>query len=772
MDILIRAIEKKILRVTCREGDGTYVPGDQLLAEVIKRECEDCEITAIQKKEQVCFEKNGSRVLRQISCQLTPKEITRYTVVGSKPEIVTEKTIDGERSFVKNADIVKIADSYEGKISFELEEDEAIYGLGQQENGYFNYRNKKEYLYQNNMKIPMSVLLSSKGYALLFDASCMFTYEEQDNVMTLTFDAVDTVTYYVIIGENFDELIHGIRVLTGKAVMLPKWTFGYIQSKERYKTQEEILSTVKEFEKREIPLSCIVLDWMSWEDGKWGNKIFDKKRFPEAKAMVEELHEKGVHFMISVWPNMNRGTDNNEELLRAGKLLCNYSTYDAFDEEAREIYWKQCERELFAAGTDAWWCDSTEPFTPDWNGGQKRPDEVRYEMAKESTNRYLDARCSNIFALKHAQGIFENQTKADASRRVVNLTRSGSLGSQRYGTILWSGDIAATWEVLKHQIAEGLSMCMSGIPYWTLDAGAFFTGTLNCWRRFSNQPDAEGPQPWFWHGLFEDGVADLGYRELYVRWLQLAAFLPVMRSHGTDTPREPWNFGEKGTLYYDTIVKYIKKRYTMLPYSYSLAHKVYAEDYTMMRSLMFDFSEDPKVKNLSQEYLYGPAYLVCPVIRPVEYGPDSTPLDDNGKVSVYLPKGADWYQEENDSFFAGGQEITLTAAVDTMPLFVRAGSILPLSGEGNGECSEIHVYAGAEGSFDLYLDNGEDFAYEAGEYSLIRLNYDEKEKTLTLKGEKTQCGYPEKLELIFHTKEGKTEQTLVWDGKEEKVSLV
>lgn len=771
MTIFVKGIQKNIMRVTCKTEDGSYMPGDQILLETADWECADCVLSAKTEGNSAWFFKDGEDFVRQLVCTLNPKEITRYTVEGGIPEIVTEKTIDGERSFVKNAKTIKIADAYEGKISFALAEDEAIYGLGQQENGWFNYRNVKEYLYQNNMKIAMPVLLSSRNYALLFDASCMFIYEEQDNVMTLTFDAVDTVTYYVIAGKNFDELIHGIRSLTGKAVMLPKWAFGYVQSKERYKTQDEILATAEEFEKRKIPLSCIVLDWQSWENGKWGNKFFDKGRFPDARAMVDELHKKGIRFMISIWPNMNRGTDNNEELLKAGKLFCDYSTYDAFDDEARDIYWKQCERELFAAGTDAWWCDSTEPFTPDWNGEKKRPDAERYEMAKASTNKYLDARCSNLFALKHAQGIFEHQRMADKERRVVNLTRSGSLGSWRYGTILWSGDIAATWDVLKHQIAEGQSIAMSGVPYWTLDTGAFFTGTLDCWRRFSNQPDAKGPQPWFWHGLFEDGVKDLGYRELYVRWLQFSCFLPVMRSHGTDTPREPWNFGEAGTVYYDTIVKYIKKRYSMLPYSYSLAFKAYRDDYTLMRSLMFDFASDPRVKEMWQEYLYGPSYLVCPVTRPMEYGPESTPLKESHTVSVYLPKGADWYLEENDAFYKGGQDIRMEAGVDTMPVFVRAGSILPLSGSGDGECDELHVYAGADGSFELYLDQDGGFEYEEGIYSLISMKYNDREKSLSLTAKKTKCGCPKSFEVIYHTENGKKEQSLVWDGASAVVSL-
>ena len=346
MEISFRAIQDNILKVVCSEQKTDTVPGEQILPEADAQTAAAGLITAAVKDSAVTFSRADQEFAVQSGCALTPKEVFRYTFTGSAPVIVTKKTIDGERSFVENADTVKIADAYEAEISFRLSDGEAIYGLGQQENGYYNYRGIKEYLYQNNMKIPMPVVLSSKNYALLFDASCMFSYEEHDNTMTFDFDAVDALVYYVITGKNFDELIAGIRFLTGKAVMLPKWAFGYIQSKERYKTQQEILTTAAEFKKRQIPVSCLVLDWHSWEEGKWGNKIFDKSRFPEAKAMVEQLHRDNIAFMISVWPNMNRGTENNAEMAQAGKLLMNLSTYDAFDDEARDLYWKQCEREL------------------------------------------------------------------------------------------------------------------------------------------------------------------------------------------------------------------------------------------------------------------------------------------------------------------------------------------------------------------------------------------------------------------------------------------
>ena len=769
MEALIQAIDSNILKVVYHKGGKKHSPGAQILPEADARQTNVCQVCAEQSGEKIVFQTEEGIFARQTEVHLTAKEVFRYTFSGNAPVIVTKKTIDGERAFVENADTVKVADAYEGKISFQLCEDEAVYGLGQQENGVYNYRNVKEYLYQNNMKIPMPVILSSRQYAILFDAGCMFTYEEKDGNMTFTFDAVDDLTYYVIKGTCFDELVKGIRALTGKAVMLPKWAFGYVQSKERYKTQEEILTTAEEFQKRKIPVSCLVLDWHSWEEGKWGNKIFDKSRFPDARKMVEELHKKGIAFMISVWPNMNQGTENNKEMEKAGKLLMNLSTYDAFDEEARDLYWEQCERELFAAGTDAWWCDSTEPFTPDWNGAVKRPDDERYQMAKDSTNQYLDARESNLFALKHAQGIYEHQRAVCPKKRVANLTRSGSLGSQRYGTILWSGDIAATWDVLKNQIAEGQSMSMSGIPYWTLDAGAFFTGTLECWRRFINNPQAEGPQPWFWHGLFEKGVDDLGYRELYVRWLQLATYLPMMRSHGTDTPREPWQFGEQGTIYYDTIVKYIKKRYAMMPYTYSLAWKVCRDDYTMFRSLMFDFAQDENVKELKEEFMYGPSYLVCPVTRPMEYGPESAPLQESREMEIYLPKGADWYLEEDGQFYEGGQKLSVKADIDTMPVFVRAGAVIPMASEVMGVMDELHVYAGADGDFELYEDNGADYEYENGVYSLIKFHWNESCRKLYVRAEKTESGYPKRFCVFLHEKENVQKKEVVWDGTETEI---
>lgn len=744
-------IGERILRVTILPEEKAQVqPG--LLVEKQPEFRGVCRIGLDVRQEAVKILSDGEALLTETSCTFMPKEVTRYTFEGDKPVIVTKKTVDGERSFVENASTRKIADAYEAKIQFGIKPDEAIYGLGQHERGVYNYRNAKEYLYHNNMKIPMPLFLSSENYGIFFDCSSMMTYEEAGGCITVTLDAVEQVDYYIITGSHFDELVHGIRILTGHAVMLPRWAFGYVQSKERYKTQEEILETAAEFKKRDLPLGCIVLDWLSWEDGKWGNKIFDKSRFPDAKAMVEQLHAQGTAFMISIWPNCKEGCENHTEFAKAGKLYLNNSTYDAFDEEARDMYWEQCRQELFAAGTDAWWCDSTEPFTPDWNGEEKKPDEKRYEMAKDSTNLYMDARTSNAYCMLHAKGIYEHQRRDCDMKRVVNLTRSVYPGSQRYGTIGWSGDIAATWDVFRAQIAEGLSMAMSGHPYWTLDAGAFFTGNLECWKRFANQ--TEGTQPWFWHGLFEDGVKDKGYCELYTRWLQMAAFLPVMRSHGTDTPREPWQFGEEGTVYYDTIVKYMKLRYQILPYTYSLAGQAVFGDYTMMRSLMFDFAQDEKVKEISDEYMFGTAFLVCPVTEPLEYGPESTFLGKEMCRKVYLPEGSGWYDFETGAYLEGGQEITAEAPVSKMPLYVRTGSIIPEAADYSGALARISVYGGADGMFVYYDDNGQDYDYEKGEYTMIPLIWREEEKSLFIGAAGGGYTYPENFTVVYHTPEG------------------
>ncbi len=723
---------------------------------------------------------NNSGALLQEEWKLIPKDIYRYSIDG-KAELVTRKTIDGERVFVENARNVCIGSAYEGKLVFSITPQERILGLGQHEDGISNYRNCTQHLYQNNMQIPMPVFVSTNNYAVVLDAECLMIYKEKDNKITITLDAAERIDYYVIQGQSLEEVGRGIRKLTGKAPLLPLWAYGYIQSRERYKTQEQVLEIAEEFKKRKIPVSCLVQDWMTWEEGKWGNKRLDKKRFPNVKEMTEKLHKEGIAYMFSVWPNMNKGCEDNQEMLDAGKLYANLSTYDAFDEEARQLYWKQCEREIYSGGTDAWWCDSTEPFTPDWGGIEKKSDTERYELAKESLTKYMDARQANSFALCHAKGMHDNQRKSASykEKRVVNLTRSGYPSIQKYGAILWSGDIMATWDIYRKQIIEGLQMSASGIPYWTLDIGAFFTGNLNAWKRFSGAQ--EGAQPWFWHGLYEDGVADKGYCELYVRWLQYGTFLPVMRSHGTDTPREPWNFEKSGQVYYDTILKYIQLRYRLLPYIYSLANRIYEEDAAMMGWLVFSYQGDKKAEGITDEYLFGD-FLVCPVTSPMEYVAGNVRIEAPQTREVYLPKGNGWYDYESGQWYPGGTALEAAAPVSKMPLYIRDGSILTINRDTSGcnlyeeqrpEEIGIEIFAGRDGQFTYYLDQGNGYGYQKGDKTEICLEWKENEQILCIGKAEGTYGYPEKITIRLHKQDGGiVEKETAYSGEKTFVSFV
>ena len=763
----------KIIRVVCT-ADGVcrepgdiiekeFTPDENMILEAVKEE------TGWKAGRLEFSENEGNEpLLVQEFCTFLPRKVTRYVIEG-KARVVVKKTVDGERTVVENAAETIVGDAYEGKLVFSIGKKEHILGLGQHEAGISNYRNCTQYLYQNNMQIPMPVFLSTAGYAVLLDADCLMVYEEHDGKITITLDAVEQIAYYVIMGDSMTDLVRGIRRITGKAALLPKWAYGYIQSRERYKSQEEIREIAGEFRRRKIPVSCLVQDWLSWEEGKWGDKHLDKKRYPDMKELTDNLHEWGMGLMLSVWPNMNKGGEDNREMMEAGKLYANLSTYDAFDEEARELYWKQCERELFSGGVDAWWCDSTEPFTPDWNGTGTRTEEERYRISRAELTKYMDARKANVYALYHAKGIHDNQRKAAPGTRVMNLTRSGYLGSQKYGTVLWSGDIAATWEVLKHQIQEGLQMAASGIPYWNLDIGAFFVGNQEAWKKWSGAK--EGTHPWFWHGDFEEGVKDLGYRELYVRWLQYGTFLPVMRSHGTDTPREPWQFGGEGDLYYDTIVRYIRLRYRLAPYFYSLAYRVWKEDAMTMRSLLFDYREDGQAAGAEDEYLFGD-FLVCPVTFPMEFGPDSTPLDRERVRKVYLPKGDNWYDYDTKVYYEGGQELQADAPVEKMPLYVKAGSILPvdhmdawdLYHDRLPEEMALEIYTGRDGNFSYYLDSGNGYGYQEDEYALVRFSWKEESGELSADAVEGSYSYPGKWKVTLFTPQGSRHAEFEYEG--------
>lgn len=716
-------------------------------------------------------------LLREVKKEFIKVPVIKYTTGDEKPLIKRVKTVDGERNFIQNLREESDHDAYQGRLYFDFDEDEGVYGLGQAEEGVYNYRHHTQYLYQHNMRIPMPMFVSDKGYGILFDATCLMTFNDTEVGSYMFFDAIPQLSYYVIAGDDLDEIIDGFRYLTGQAAMLPKWAYGYIQSKEQYYTADELTDVVKKYRELQVPLDCVVQDWNSWEKDQWGQKSLDPTRYANMRERADEIHAMGAHTMVSVWPNMNTGTPNHTELFDAGYMLNDYATYDAFDEKAREIYWKQAKEGLFDQGFDSWWCDSTEPFSgPDWSGDIKREPWVRYQLVGTEHKKYLDAEKANAYALVHAQGIYENQRRTRENMRVLNLTRSGYASGQKYAAMLWSGDITASWDVMRRQIAEGLNMAMSGYPYWTLDIGGFFTVGKK-WQNRGCSCNTDPTGRWFWKGRYDEGVHDKGFCELYTRWIQMGCFLPMFRSHGTDTPREIWNFGSKGTMFYDAIEKYIKLRYRLMPYIYSLAGDVVLRNGTIMRSLLFDFSDDKRAAGIATQFMFGRSLLVCPVLQPMYYEAESTPLDEEKTWKVYLPADTLWYDFYTGVCYDGGQEILADASLDTMPLYVRAGSVIPMTSglqyamEKNDAPLELHVYPGADGTFTLYDDAGNDYAYEQGEYAQIPLHYDEAAGTLTI-GERTGSYRGMERQIRYEVYVSNVKKTQgVYDGAKVEIAL-
>lgn len=662
--------------------------------------------------------------------KLVPVDVMK-TVFDEDAEIETGQGADGIRVSTQNYKKVFDRKAYRTKLSFEWDDEEALYGLGSHEEGIMNLRGHFRHLYQQNMKAVVPMLVSTRGYGLLIDSYSLMTFHDDIYGSYIWTDVDDEMDFYFIHGPEFDDIVKGYRYLTGKTPMLPKWSFGYVQSKERYKTQEEILDIVKEYRKRQIPLDLIVLDWQSWPGELWGQKTFDENRFPDPKEMMDRIHDMNARLMISIWPIMRAGGQNHKEMEENGYLLANQATYNAFDEDARAMYWKHANEGLFSKGIDAWWCDCTEPFEADWKGELKPEPEERLIINTEEAKKYLDPEYINAYSLEHSKGIYEGQRSVTEKKRVINLTRSAYAGQHRYGTITWSGDIAAKWETLRNQIPEGLNFCVTGEPYWTLDIGAFFT---------KNKEDL-----WFWDGDYNDGYNDLGYRELYVRWFQYAAFLPMFRSHGTDTPREVWRFGEPGSIFYDTLLRFIKLRYRLIPYIYSLAGAVTHRDYTMMRVLAFDFRGDSEVYDIKDQFMFGPSFLVSPVTHPMYYERDSCPLSGVDKVrQVYLPKGCDWYDFWTGQRLVGGQRILARAPLEIMPLFVKAGSIVPIGpeiqyvDEIKDASVELRIYSGNDATFTIYEDEGDNYNYEKGQYAETVINWDDDSRVLTFEQRKNK----------------------------------
>lgn len=536
---------------------------------------------------------------------------------------------------------------------------------------------------------------------------------EASGTFSFASEAGAAIDYYFIGGNSMDSVISGYRQLTGKAPIMPRWAYGYWQSRERYKTQEELMDIADGFRKRKIPIDNLVLDWSYWPEKDWGSQEFESSRFPDPKGMIEKLHHNNYHFMLSVWPKFNEEAPTYGFFKDKGWLYLRniaeqrkdwigkgYTStfYDPFNPEAREGFWQLLDEKLYSKGVDAFWMDASEPdIHSNLNITERKS---VFTPAVGSSTRYY-----NAYPLLNAKGIYEGQRRSDPNKRVFMLTRSGFAGQQRYAAAVWSGDIASRWHDMRDQIAAGLNFSMSGLPYWTMDAGGFLVE-----KRF-HEPDSADQEEW---------------RELNARWFQYGSFLPIFRAHGQYPFREPFNIAPEDHPAYRSMLYSIKLRYRLLPYTYSMAGKIYLHDYTLLRGLAMDFPTDQQVFNINDQFMYGSAFLVNPI---TEKAVESRPL--------YLPSGTDWYDFYTGQHHSGGQQINANAPYDRMPLFVRAGAIIPIgpelqyTDEKAATAIDLYVYEGQDGTFTLYEDEGTNYNYEQGEYSTIAMEYNNQSKTLT-----------------------------------------
>lgn len=673
-----------------------------------------------------------------------------------------QKTADGEKVVMDELSRDTVGYSWKYRNHFEWAEGEALYGLGSHMEDYLNLRGKEVYLCQHNLKAMVPVLNSTAGYGLLFDAGCGMIYADKDEAHFIELEAAKQIDYYFMKGNTLDEVVGQYRLLTGASPMMPRYLFGYLQSKERYKSSQEVIGIVSEYRRRQVPLDVIIQDWNYWPQG-WGYMKMDPKHYPNPANLADSVHQQNAKLMVSIWPNPTNCPQEAD--FREKGFMLEYSVYDAYNPLARREYWKYADNEFFSNGFDAWWCDCTEPLDADWKemgeGYGWNNHKERWEKNLALLSDLLGAERSSTFSLHHSKGIYENQRTSSDRKRVANLNRSSYAGQQRYSTITWNGDTHASWQSFAQQIPSGLNFMATGCPYWTVDAGAFFT--------------RKGPQ-WFWCGEFDRGVEDLGYREFYTRMFQYAAFLPLFRSHGTDTPREIWNFGEPGEPFYDSLLQMIHLRYRLLPYIYSLAGKVTNEHYTMSRLLAFDFPDDPAVLDLKDEFMFGPAFLVSPVTTPMYYAKESVALNGvEKKRSVYLPRGANWVDFWTGKAYTGGQHISADAPIDKIPLFVRQGSIVPMgpviqhTGELSGKELEIAVYPGEDARFTLYEDEGDNYNYEQGAFSTIELTWNDKSKSLTFGKREGDFEGMEKvrsMRVVLHKNGKQVAKTIRYAGEE------
>jgi Alpha-glucosidases, family 31 of glycosyl hydrolases len=627
--------------------------------------------------------------------------------------ILSEDAAAGKQ--VEPATIAGI-NTYNCTTLFNSPKDEALYGLGchPEDTLSINYKGRNQYMTIKYMTGSIPVLLSTKGYGILWDnysASNFYGGEAGNTQYKYVSESGTMVDYYFFYGPDLDKIIALYREATGQAPMFPKWSFGLFQSQDRYQSQQEVLSVKDNYRNNNYPVDCIVQDWFYWEPNVIGSHIMYPTRYPDPKQMVEELHKANIHAMISIWPVFAAGTPNYDALKKAGCITSitwdNVMThtfdsyYDAHSAKARDMYWKQANDSLISKyNWDAWWVDQCEP-----DNGTLLDERRKADFALGKGIDYF-----NTYSLMHSQGLYEHWRKDIPNKRTFLLIRQAFAGQQRNSATLWSSDITCTFRAYKSQVPQGINACASGIPYWTSDIGGYhFHWTAPDWSKPAN-------------------------RELFTRWFQFGTFCPIMRIHGKGERAifsKNWDENTRNIL-----LKYDNLRYRMMPYLYSLAWKVTNEGYTMMRSLAFDFKNDEGIVNIPDQYMFGPAFLVNPVTEQMYTLESNNPAEKTRKV--YLPKASNWYDFWTGKTLNGGQTITASAPIETIPLYIKAGSIVPMgpflqyATEKPADPIELRIYAGANGEFTIYEDENDTYNYEKGKYATIKLFWNNAQKTLTI----------------------------------------
>jgi alpha-D-xyloside xylohydrolase len=675
---------------------------------------------------------------------------------------------------------------------FQLDKDEAIYGLGTIQNGKMNRRGEHKLMEQSNLEDFQNVLQSIKGWGIYWDNYSRTQFDDDAaKGMSFSSEVGDCVDYYFMYGGSADGVIAQMRHLSGDVPMFPLWTYGFWQCKERYKSAAELLGVVDQYRALQVPLDGIVQDWQYWGSNYlWNAMDFLTEEYANGEQMIRDVHQKHAHFMISIWASFGPKTKAYRQLDEKG-LLFDFETwpqsgltfwpprmdypsgvrvYDAFSPEARDIYWQNL-KPLLDKGTDAWWMDSTDPDF-------FNPKESDYDHRAGANGTWRSLR--NAFPLETVKGVYHNQRQVSDNKRVFIMTRSAFAGQQHYGSGMWSGDVASSWDMLRKQVPAGLSYSLTGCPNFNTDIGGFFCGSYNT-KGSGSAP--QNPQ----------------FQELYVRWMQYALFCPVFRSHGADAPREIWRFGKCGEPVYDAIASQIRLRYRLIPYLYSTAWQVTSNHESYLRPLFSDFAADKRVWDMTDEFMFGRNILAAPILN-AQYTQEKVIREDamtgwdhkdvktaNGELIVdwsapksitkYLPKGTLWYDFWTGKSYRGGQSVTLTTTLDRVPMFVRAGSILPLgpemqyTGEKPWDNLEIRLYPGADGTFTLYEDEGDSYNYERGVYATIRFDWNNKTRTLSIS--ERQGSYPGMLSTRQFTvilPDGTT-KTIEYNGQQSTVTF-